>query len=270
MRSLYNRVRADFPTEKQKLVIVQNPEVYTADDFQDDFYNILDLLRRQYDSDVIVVMNLDEGDWLNDYPLEILRDLRRILQEHSRDLRLILAGVHIDTTRKDSISSTLFGFEEKIEVKPLNREEAEKLIREPVKPFFSYDKKAVEYIINKSDCKPHLVQKFCRYALSRLHEEDNRRTRIRLEDIFEVFQKDILREFADEYDKVWESFNEATRTTLLEVVQNRVTDHGKAIRLLQKALRDKPYVHNNRLVYFENSHVHIFTPFKEWVLKNAV
>jgi Flp pilus assembly protein TadD len=271
MRSLYNRLRSDFSAETQGLKIAQNPDFYTAHDFQDDFYNILNSLRRRYDPNVVVVMNLDEADWLNDYPINILLDLRRLLQEHSRDLRMVLTGVKINTTRQDDIkSSTLFAVEEQIEVKPLIRKEAEDLIRKPVAPFFSYDKKAIDYIIAKSDCKPNIIQKFCRYALSRLYEDRSRRTRIRLEDVIEVFQKDILREYADEYDKVWENFDEDARATLLEVVQNRSPDHSKAAKLLQQALHDKPYVYNNRLIYFENSHVHIFTPFKEWVMKNAV
>lgn len=94
--------------------------------------------------------------------------------------------------------------------------------------------------------------------------------RIRLRDVVEVFQKDILREYADEYDKLWEEFDEETRTTLLAIAQNQATDHRKAVKLLRQNLRDKPQVKNNRLVYFENSHVHIFAPFKEWVIRNAV
>ncbi|MCI0696147.1 ATP-binding protein [candidate division KSB1 bacterium] len=116
----------------------------------------------------------------------------------------------------------------------------------------------------------HVIQKFCRYTLSRLHEERSKRTRIKLEDVMEAFQKDILREYADEYDKVWESFDENTRATLLEVVKNRVTDHRNAAKLLQQTLRAMPYVQNNRLVYFENSHIQVFSLFKEWVMKNAI
>lgn len=270
MRSLYNRVRIDFPTETLELIIAQSSQLYTVDNFQDDFYQILALLRRKHDPNVIVVMNLDEGDWLNDYPIEVLRELRRILQEHSLDLRMILAGVYIDTTREDSKSSTLFGFEEKIEVKPLSRKEAADLIRKPVEPFFSYDDDAVEYIISKSDCKPQFIQKFCRYALSALQEERSRRRRIKLENVIEVFEKDILREYADEYDKVWQGFDGNIRIALINVVQNKVDNRLQVAELLRRTLRDNKSVHRNRLIYFENSHVRVFTPFKEWIVKNEV
>ena len=119
--------------------------------------------------------------------------------------------------------------------------------------------------------KGPLAKKICRYALSRLHEEGSRRTRIKLEDVVEVFEKDILRDYADEYDKIWESFDKDTRIVLLDIAKDRlVDDHQAVVNLLHRTLRDKQYVHRNRLVYFENSHVHIFTPFKEWVMRNTV
>ncbi len=270
MRSLYNRVRIDFPTETLELIIAQSSQLYTVDDFQDDFYRVLDLLRHKYDPNVIVVMNLDEGDFLNDYPIEVLRELRRILQEHSLDLRMILAGVYIDTTREDSKSSTLFGFEEKIEVKPLSRKEAADLIRKPVEPFFSYDDDAVEYIIDKSDCKPQFIQKFCRYALSALQDERSRRKRIKRENVVEVFERDILREYADEYDKAWQGLDEDTCIALIDVVQDNVANPPQVAALLRRTLRNNKYVHRNRLIYFENSHVRVFTPFKEWIVKNEI
>ena len=76
----------------------------------------------------------------------------------------------------------MFGnFFEEIEVPPFERADAVELIRKPVSGIFSYDEAAIEKIIEYSDCKPYIIQKFCVSVINEIIEA--KRRRVTVEDV---------------------------------------------------------------------------------------
>jgi hypothetical protein len=83
--------------------------------------------------------------------------------------------------RWESEGSPWYNFFEEIEVKPFQRQDAERLIREPIRGIFTVEKGVVDEIIERTDCRPFQIQKWCIALVNRLHEE--RRRRITLADV---------------------------------------------------------------------------------------
>lgn len=124
----------------------------------------------------VIKGKLDEG---------IFGEIRHLMQ--SNRLSFILAGTHkIDELTKD-YWSTLFNIALYHEISFLDKESAEKLIKEPVNGFIEYDDLAVERLMKVTACYPYLLQLFC-FHLVNLHNE-KKIVYIGLEDINEVVDR---------------------------------------------------------------------------------
>ena len=66
----------------------------------------------------------------------------------------------------------------------ITREEAEALIRTPVEGYFQYEPEAVNAILEQSEQKPYLIQKFCIHAVNRMLEAG--RTLVQAGDVLAV------------------------------------------------------------------------------------
>jgi hypothetical protein len=130
---------------------------------------------------VKLALLIDEVDVLNEYSERINQRLRSIfMKTFSEHLVAIMSGVGIRRTW-NSEGSPWYNFFDEIELQALSRDEAEALIRSPVEGVFRYDAAAVELILEHSDLKPYLIQKFCIHAIN--HIIENRRTTVRAEDV---------------------------------------------------------------------------------------
>jgi thiamine monophosphate kinase len=91
-----------------------------------------------------------------------------------------MSGVGIKRAWK-SEGSPWYNFFDEIELSGFSREDAEALIRTPVEGIFRFEPEAVEVILEASNLKPYVIQKFCIHAVNHMLEEG--RELVRVEDV---------------------------------------------------------------------------------------
>ncbi len=165
-------------------------EEYGDREFTNDLRTLLAALRESGDSrEVRLILLMDEMDIINDYDSLIQQQLRRIfMQTFTRNLGAVVAGIQI-SKEWDRIESPWYNLFNEIRLTPFTPEQARELIEEPVRGVYKWDEDAVEFIIEKSEGRPHRIQQLCLEAVNQMIEAG--RTRIKLEDAkraFEVIQ----------------------------------------------------------------------------------
>jgi histone H3/H4 len=155
----------------------------------------VDELKTRTPLHVKLAMLIDEVDVLNEYSERVNQRLRSIfMKTFSEHLVAVMSGVGIKRLWT-SEGSPWYNFFDEIELSAFSREEAEALIREPVEGVFRYEGAAVAAILDASELKPYIVQKFCIHAVNRMLEAG--RTTVTAEDVAAV-RDEVLREGHDE------------------------------------------------------------------------
>jgi tetratricopeptide (TPR) repeat protein len=168
---------------------------YDGRDFSHDLQRVVDELKTRTPLHVKLAMLIDEVDVLNEYSERVNQRLRSIfMKTFSEHLVAIMSGVGIKRLWT-SEGSPWYNFFDEVELTAFTREEAEALIREPVEGVFRYEAAAVESILEASDLKPYLTQKFCIHAVNRMIEGG--RTTVTAADV-EAVREEVLREGRDE------------------------------------------------------------------------
>jgi hypothetical protein len=149
-----------------------------------DMREVLSMLARDTRKQVKLVLQLDEIDELNAYDPRVNQQLRSLfMRGFAENLVTVVSGVAI---RKDwaSHGSPWYNFFEEIEVRAFDREDAEALVRRPIAGVFQLGPGVVDRVVQKSGCKPYLIQRLCTELVSRAHEAG--RGRITVEDVEDV------------------------------------------------------------------------------------
>jgi tetratricopeptide (TPR) repeat protein len=168
---------------------------YDGRDFSHDLQRVVDELKTRTPLHVKLAMLIDEVDVLNEYSERVNQRLRSIfMKTFSEHLVAIMSGVGIKRLWT-SEGSPWYNFFDEVELTAFTREEAEALIREPVEGVFRYEAAAVESILEASDLKPYLTQKFCIHAVNRMIEAG--RTTVTAADV-EAVREEVLRDGHDE------------------------------------------------------------------------
>jgi len=169
------------PATRSALRFTPEPEGYDAREFAHDLQQVIAELKTRTDRKVRLALLIDEVDVLNEYSESVNQRLRGIfMKSFSENLVAVMSGVGIRRRWKSEVSPW-YNFFDELELTPFTREEAEALIREPVRGFFRWRPEAVERILDLSRLRPYLVQKFCVHAVNRMLEQG--RGTIRLEDV---------------------------------------------------------------------------------------
>ncbi|NIR47679.1 tetratricopeptide repeat protein [candidate division KSB1 bacterium] len=154
---------------------------YSGRDFSRDLKKLLEILGRQTEKKLKLVLLMDEVDEMNKYSEQVNQRLRSVfMKTFAESLVAVMSGAYLKKTW-ESEGSPWYNFFEEIEVPPFEREDAENLIRKPVAGIFSYDDEAIDKIIEYSECKPYIIQKFCVNVINRIIEQ--KRRRVTLEDV---------------------------------------------------------------------------------------
>ncbi len=144
---------------------------YDGRDFSHDLQRVIEELKARTPKKVKLALMIDEVDVLNEYSERINQRLRSIfMKTFSEHLVAIMSGVGIRRAWK-SEGSPWYNFFDEIVVEPLSRAAAEALIRTPVEGVFRWEPEAVERILETSQLKPYVIQKFCIHAVNRMLEE---------------------------------------------------------------------------------------------------
>ena len=153
-------------------------QTYSYRDLVRDLREIIKVLKKKSNKRIKLVLLIDEVDELNTYDPKINQKLRSLFMKSFADsLVAVVSGVGI-RKQWDSESSPWYNFFEEIEVKPLTRQEAEKLIIRPISGMFRLEAGVVDRIINLTDCKPYLIQKLCIALVTSLHKEKCRTIKV--------------------------------------------------------------------------------------------
>jgi hypothetical protein len=141
-------------------------EAYDDRDFSHDLGDLLERLSETTARELRLILLLDEMDVINDYDPVVQQKLRRIfMRTFARNLGAVVAGTQI-SKEWDRVESPWYNMFNEIELGPLEREAAMRLILEPVRGVYSYDPEAVDYIIDHSDGRPYYVQQHCLEAIN--------------------------------------------------------------------------------------------------------
>lgn len=157
---------------------------YDDRDFSRDLQRVITDLKGRTQKKVKLALLLDEVDELNEYSERVNQRLRSVfMKTFSENLVAVMSGVGIRRSWK-SEGSPWYNFFDEFELSGLSRDEAEELIRTPVQGVFRFEDEAVEKILNLSDLKPYLIQKFCIHAVNHMIEEG--RSTIAVRDVVAV------------------------------------------------------------------------------------
>ena len=169
------------PPTREALRLRPEPEGYEAREFSHDLKLVIAELATRTTRRVKLALLIDEVDVLNEYSESVNQRLRGIfMKSFSENLVAVMSGVGIKRRWKSEVSPW-YNFFDEIELAPFTREEAEALVREPVAGVFRWKPEAVERILELSELRPYLVQKYCVHALNRMLED--RRGSVRVDDV---------------------------------------------------------------------------------------
>ncbi len=169
------------PATRQSLRFLPQPDSYDGRDFSHDLQRVIEELKSRTDKKVKLALLIDEVDVLNEYSERINQRLRSIfMKTFSENLVAVMSGVGVKRTWNSEVSPW-YNFFDEIEIAGFSRDEAEALIKTPVAGFFRYEAEAVERILELSQRKPYLLQKFCIHAVNRMLEDG--RTTVRSTDV---------------------------------------------------------------------------------------
>lgn len=128
-----------------------------------------------------VVLLLDEIDELNGYSHRTNQRLRSLFMRSFADqLVAVAAGVGI-AREWDHEGSPWYNFFEEIEVGPVDRAAARRLVTEPLAGVITIDDEAVDRLLEEAAGRPYILQKTALAVVQRVHE--NGLSRITLEDV---------------------------------------------------------------------------------------
>lgn len=144
---------------------------YDDRDFSRDLQRVITDLKTRTTKKVKLALLIDEVDELNEYSERVNQRLRSVfMKTFSENLVAVMSGVGIRRSWK-SEGSPWYNFFDEFELSGLSRNEAEELIRTPVQGVFRFEDEAVEKILNASDLKPYIIQKFCIHSVNRMIED---------------------------------------------------------------------------------------------------
>jgi len=167
---------------------------YDDRDFSRDLQRVITDLKGRTAKKVKLALLLDEVDELNEYSERVNQRLRSVfMKTFSENLVAVMSGVGIRRSWK-SEGSPWYNFFDEFELSGLSRDEAEELIRTPVQGVFRFEDEAVERILNLSDLKPYIIQKFCIHSVNHMIEEG--RSTIAVRDVVAVEALVLLDESA--------------------------------------------------------------------------
>jgi beta-N-acetylhexosaminidase len=194
------------------LVWATRKEGYDAYDLVDDLEMVLEILEATADKQIRLVLLLDEGDELNKYDPRVQARLRGVFMTRAgRYMRMVWSGLSIDREWKLDTSPWYNLFAIEIRLAPFTREEAVRLIQEPVKGIYRYDKDAIELILQYSERKPFRIQQICLATINRVLAHKRRRVtgpvQVTKEDVERAYrglaaEEAISREEVEERGKV--------------------------------------------------------------------
>ncbi|MBK9965669.1 MAG: AAA family ATPase [Holophagales bacterium] len=144
---------------------------YSHHELVRDLRAVIDALARRTAKRVKLVLLIDEVDELNSYDPKVNQRLRSLfMRAFSESLVAVVSGVEI-RKQWERAGSPWYNFFEEIEVAPIDRAAAEKLVRRPIDGVFRIEDSALQRLLDVTGCRPYRIQRACVALVGRLHLE---------------------------------------------------------------------------------------------------
>lgn len=186
------------------------------------FKRFIDGLSTTSDGKIPVIM-LDEFEELqmrvedNRISRTVFSNLRHLMQ-HEEKIIFIFCGTHKIEELTADYWSIFFNTALYRRIGSLHRNDAVRLITEPVKNQLDYDDLAIDHILHMSGHQPYLIQLICRTIVNDLNEKKKRNDAL-VNDVDEAVEKIILQDNDNFSKEAWKGSNYLERMILSATAQ---------------------------------------------------
>lgn len=261
MNHLVNRIRTIWRSAPLNLVLHDKSHThYHGDDFQKDLDALVRMMKTIYHPGASILMCLDDIDDIWPYPVSIHERLHHVL---SSPLVRIVAVKNL-TVLEDEPSPIWFSDDsiQVLNVPPLSPAAAISLITLPVKGFYAYSPDAIDLILHKSDCRPYRIQSICKHAVRRV--QDQKKRKIKTDDIEAVYQRLIRLEFNREFEPFWEALSDDAKRTIVRYISRK--DIPPSHAFTQEIIRH-PFNRRHRVVSVsKDNKIQMDRIFEDWLV----
>jgi len=147
---------------------------YGYREFVADLRKVIKVLTGKHTKKIKLVLLIDEVDELNAYDPRINQRLRSLfMKSFAENLVAVVSGVEI-RKQWDKEGSPWYNFFEEVEVPPIAREDAVRLITRPIGSVFTVAPEVVDRIVELTDRRPYRLQRLCVALVNRMYEEGRR------------------------------------------------------------------------------------------------
>jgi MoxR-like ATPase len=156
---------------------------YTDRSFSRDLRQIVHLLdtfgaEHYAGRQVRLILLMDEMDTLSRYNHLTQQQLRRIfMREFAASVGAVVAGIEINKDW-ERVESPWFNLFNEIAMQPFTRNEAIRLLVEPVRGCYIFEPAAVDFILQQSEGRPHRIQQYAMEAVNEMLRHKRRRITI--------------------------------------------------------------------------------------------
>ncbi len=180
-----------------------------------------------------ILLMLDEFDKLQEgidrgiTSAQVPENIRHLLQ-HQSGLGAIITGSRRLKRLRKEYWSALFGFGYRIGVSALPRDEAERLVTEPVAGLLDYDPRACGRVVDVCACHPFLVQSLCSRIFDRAATEGKRTITV---DMVERASSEMVRD-NEHFHTLW-GYAGSERRRLILAICSALGNGTQAVGLAQ-------------------------------------
>jgi hypothetical protein len=208
----------------------KRPAKYGIAEFREDITEVLDLpnMAGKQTRMVLCLDNLDT--WFGGapgYDASFIWLFRDMLRDVGTQLKLIATGTAIPEDAFGAATTT-------IRLGPLSAEDSGKLVRQPVSEYYRFEDDALQRILTYSDRLPREVQRFARYSVQTMLEQDAASV---TDDHVERALRQAIADWEPTFRLLW--YGGTTSTDKSGVPSAPLSDDLKAV-LLDCAANDKP------------------------------
>jgi len=261
MQALVIKISAQWDLQEKGLIYNRNKEQSYDDlDFERDVETLLRFLEKQYAKHLTLIICLDEIDATLAFPPEIHQRLRSIFQNYQGKIRMLAAGISIKKGNWALPTSPWYNFFEIIEIPPLDREHAVALITKPVKGFYSYEKQAIDFILEKTENKPYYIQSICKKVINKILNE--KRSKVALADVKSIYRNMLILDFNQEFEIFWEHLSVDLQKAIANTLEVKKTKISKKNEI---ALRENLYNQHHKVITIQDGYLKLNTIFSDWL-----
>jgi len=187
-----------------------------------------------------IILMMDEFELIDDKINEgaidknILNYFRNLMQ-HSSNIEFIFSGTHRLEEMSSNYWSILFNIGLYYHISFLKKDEAEKLICDPVRSSLQFDSMAVDKILEMTAGHPYFIQLVCYYLVE--YQKKKKRNYATIEDVNDVLDEVVIGG-TPHFQYIWDRLTRIERIILLTLARILKSQNSSSIDDIMKYLQD--------------------------------